>query len=117
MAKWVFTGDPRNRSQNPSEISFGGLAFPLNTPVDVDDPAVVKKLEGNSHFKRADEATREERSGNQKSQADDLSAMDKDALLRFAEREGIEVDKRYNADTLRGQIEEAIDERKAGGKR
>lgn len=47
MPKFKFTGDGRN---DPEAVELFGITFPINKGVTVEDPAVIAKLEGNSHF-------------------------------------------------------------------
>lgn len=58
MAKFVFTGDPnqgrRGIRDEKADMSPGvkafGHRFPRGEVVEVDDPRVIAKLQGNSHF-------------------------------------------------------------------
>lgn len=43
MTAFAYLGDH-------AEIEAFGLRFPVNEPVEVTDPVVIKKLRGNNHF-------------------------------------------------------------------
>lgn len=53
--KFTFIGDKRYKVSNPKagfqeHITMGGIRFPLDEPVEVDNPDMIKKLSSNSHF-------------------------------------------------------------------
>ena len=47
MARFRFVG---NGDNDPSEVTFRGVTFPKDKPVNVDDDVLADKLRGNSHF-------------------------------------------------------------------
>jgi len=53
MAKYKFVGDPRYDGEGPDVISCHGMTFPKGIAVDVEDAAIVAKLDANSHFELA----------------------------------------------------------------
>jgi hypothetical protein len=57
MAVFTFTGDPRAPGTDPLTCEMGGVVFTFLTPMSVDDPALVEKLRGHSHFTETGGAT------------------------------------------------------------
>lgn len=53
---FVFKGDPADPKGGPGSVDLFGYHFPMNEPVKVDekDKRAIAKLEGNSHFEKAD---------------------------------------------------------------
>ena len=45
-----FIGDPRNGFDGPKTINFYGIDCPKGKAVKCDDPAIIAKAEGSSHF-------------------------------------------------------------------
>jgi hypothetical protein len=54
MAFFKFIGDPRNEGEGPKTISLFGHDFDRDHAVEVKDAAAIRKLEGNSHFEKAE---------------------------------------------------------------
>jgi hypothetical protein len=48
--QFKFVGNPHDANDGKVSIVAFGIKFPLNVAVDVENPHVIKKLMGNSHF-------------------------------------------------------------------
>lgn len=83
--RFRFVGNGRD---DPSEVSFGGIVFPIGEWVNVDDPWAQIKLIGNGHFESAAEAVTDERA----------------SLTALAKQMGVAVDGRWSLARLRKEI-------------
>lgn len=50
MAQVTFLGDPRTMRQD-EEVKVGGVMFPINVPVETDDPVILDTLKDSQYFK------------------------------------------------------------------
>lgn len=90
----------------PQERSFGEHTIKVGV-LDTDDEATIARLRaaiaagGDEHLKEVD-APGADADGDE----DELSGLDKDALLSLADEEGVTVDKRWGVDKLADAIRE-----------
>lgn len=45
-----YIGDPANGGEGPEVTTMQGVLFERGRPVETNDPALIAKAEGNSHF-------------------------------------------------------------------
>lgn len=57
MPRYRFIGDPQDGFEGPDRFEWQGIEFSRDEWADVADADLVTKLDGNSHFERADDGT------------------------------------------------------------
>ncbi len=101
----TFIGNPSDPGDNVGKVHFGGVDFPLNREIEVEETPLMRKLRGNRHFKVRD-ASEAEAADDGKDDADASEIPPKAELVAFAEANGITIDKRWSAAKIHDAIRE-----------
>ena len=100
----TFIGNPADPRDTCGKVRIGGVDFPLNIAVEVDETPQFTKLRCNGHFAVCDAAAVVEPP---KEESPQPLATDRAFLIEEAERRGIEIDKRWSTGRIQQHLEGA----------
>jgi len=102
--KVKFIGNPLNPDDNRGFIIWAGERFDLNVPRELPEGSAFAKIPHNGHFEVVEEAKPEAEPSSEETM---VNGMTKAELIAFAEKNSVNIDKRWSIQKIAAAIDVA----------